>query len=62
MDFKYAYNFNAQNDGSAMFFVIVKMVRPDTCAGCSDIKSNLENIKMSHFKHDTPKSKPYITE
>ena len=35
-----------------MFFFIVKMVQPDTCAGFSDIKSNLENMKMSQFKHD----------
>ena len=54
--FKSAYNFNAQDDGSAMFFAIVKMVGPDTNAGWSDIKSNLENMKMSHFKQEIPKS------
>ena len=31
--FKPAYNFNAQDYGAAMLFVIVKMVRPDTRAG-----------------------------
>ena len=35
------YTYNNQDDGAAMFFVIVKMVRPDTCAGCSDIKYNM---------------------
>ena len=38
------------------------MVRPNICAGFSDIKSNLENMKMSHFKHDTPKSNLKIAE
>ena len=38
------------------------MVRPDTHAGCSDIKYKLENMKMSHFKHDTPKSNLHIAE
>ena len=33
-DFKSEYIFNTQYDGYAMFFVIVKMVRPDTRAGC----------------------------
>ena len=28
--FNYAYTFNTQDDGAAMFFVIFKMVRPDT--------------------------------
>ena len=40
--FESAYTFNAQYDGAAMFFVIVKMLQPDTCAGFSDIKSNME--------------------
>ena len=55
-DFKSAYTFNAQGDGDAMFFVILKMVRPDTHTGCSDIKYNLEKMKMSNFKYDTPKT------
>ena len=54
-DFKSAYTFNAQDDGAAMFFVVVKMVQPDTRAQFSDIKYNLGNINMSHFKHYTPK-------
>ena len=54
--FKYAYTFNAQDYGAATLFVIVKMVCPDTRAGCLDIKYKLENINMSHFKDDTPKS------
>ena len=45
-----------------MLFVIVKIVRPDTRPGCSDINSNLENMKMSHFKHDIPKSNLQISE
>ena len=54
--FNYAYTLNAQDDGATMFFVIVKMVQPDTHSGCSDIKYKLENMKMSHFKHDIPKA------
>ena len=38
-DFKYVYTFNSQDDGATIIFVIVKMVRPDTRTGCSDIKS-----------------------
>ena len=45
-DFKSAYIFNAQDYGAAMFFVIIKMVRPNTRAGLSDIKSKLENMKI----------------
>ena len=41
MDFSFAYTFNTQEDGVAMFFVVVKMLQPDTCTGFSDIKSNL---------------------
>ena len=45
-----------------MFFVIVKLVRPDTCAGCSNIMYRLENMNMSHFKHDIPKDNLHILE
>ena len=45
-----------------MFFVVVKTARPDMCSGWSDIKSYLENMKMDHFKHDTPKSNLHIAE
>ena len=45
-----------------MLFVIEKMVRPDTHTGCSYIKSNTENMKMSHFRHNTPKAKLHISE
>ena len=41
-DFKSAYTFNSQYDGAAIFFVIIKIVRPDTCALLSDINYNLE--------------------
>ena len=61
-DFKSTYTFNAQYDGYAMFFVILKMVRPDTRAGLSDIKYNLENMNMSHFKHKILKSNLQIPE
>ena len=58
--FKYAYTFNAQYDGDTMLFVFVKMVRPDTCAGCSYIKYKLEIMKISHFKHDILKANLHI--
>ena len=45
-----------------MFFVILKMVWPDTHAGWSDIKSKLENMKMFQFKHDIPKANMQIVE
>ena len=61
-DFKSAYTFNAQDYGAAMLFVIVKIVQPDTCSGCSAIKSKLENMKMSHSKHDNPKANLQIAE
>ena len=61
-DFRSAYTFNIQDDGAAMFFVIIKIVQPDTRAGCSGIKSNLENINMSQLKHDIPKSNLHISE
>ena len=40
-DFNSTYNLNTQDDGAAIFFVILKMFQPDTHAGCSDINSNL---------------------
>ena len=60
--FKSAYTFNDQYDGAAKFFVIMNMVRHNTHVLCSDIKSKLENIKLTHFKHDIPKSNLQITE
>ena len=60
--FKSTYTFNAQYYGSAMFFVTVKMVRPDKCAEFSDIKSNLENMILSHFKRDIHKANLQIAE
>ena len=60
--FKSAYTLNAQDNGAEIFLVIVKMVRPDTCAGCSYIKSKLENMKMYHFKHDIPEANLKIVE
>ena len=45
-----------------MFFVIIKMVCHDTWVGCLDIKINMENIRMSHPKRDTPKANLQIVE
>ena len=39
-----------------MSFVIIKPIRPETCAGRSDIKYKLENMKVSHSKHEIPKA------
>ena len=50
--YKTSYAYNSQDDGDKMFFDIVKMVRPDTCVGCSDINTKLETINISQFKHD----------
>ena len=59
-DLRSAYTFNTQDDGYEILFVIEKIARPDTRSGFSDIKYKLENMKISHFKHDTPKAKMYI--
>ena len=45
-----------------MFFVILKIVRPNTHTGCSDTNSNLENMKMFHLKHETSKANLQISE
>ena len=37
-----------------MFFVIVKIVRPDTRTGLSYIKSKMYNMKMYQFKQYIP--------
>ena len=55
-----SYTFNNQDYGSAMFFVVVKMVQPDTRAGFSDIQKNLETMKMSQFKPYIPKANLHI--
>ena len=60
--FSNAYTFNNQDDVYTMFFVIVKMVLPDTHAECSDIKSNLEIMKMYQLKNDTPRANLQISE
>ena len=61
-DFRYAYAFNTQDDGDAMFFVIIKMVWPDTRAGWSDIMYNMDNMKMSQFNNDIPKANDNTSE
>ena len=60
--FNSAYTLNTQDNVDVTFFVIVKIVRPDTPSGCSDIKSNLESMNMSQFKHDIPKANLQIAE
>ena len=58
--FKSSYTFKAKYDGATILFVVVKNVLPGTHARFSDIKSDLENMKVSHFKHDTPKANLHI--
>ena len=53
--YKTSYSYNSQDDGAVMFFVIVKMVHPDTLSSCSDINTKLEKMKLSHLKHDIPR-------
>ena len=42
------------------YFVIVKMVRPDTCTGWSDIKTDMETTSISQWNNDTPKNNLHI--
>ena len=51
-----SYTFNNQDEESSMLFVRVKMVHPDTRSGFSYIKTKLQTMKMSHFKHDISKA------
>ena len=60
--FKSSYSLNTQDNGAVTFFVIFKMVRPDTPAVCSDIKSNLESVNMSQFEHNISKANLQIAE
>ena len=60
--FIYSYKFNSQDDGDAMFFVVVKILCPDTRDEFSDIKTKLETMKMSQFNHDISKSNLCIVE
>ena len=50
---KTSYAFNVQDNGAVIFFVVVKIVCPDTSDGLFDIKK-LYTIKMSHFNYDLP--------
>ena len=54
--FKTSYTYNNQDYGSAMFFVIVNFVCPDTHEGLSDINTNMETMRMSNFNHDITKA------
>ena len=60
--FRTAYTFNTQYDGAGIIFVIVKMVRPDTHAGWSDIKYKPDTTNMSQFKHNIPRANQQILE
>ena len=60
--FKYEYTFKTLYDGSAMLFFIVNFLWPDTRAGFFNIKSNLDNMKMSQLKYDIPKYNLQISE
>ena len=60
--FRTYFTFNNQDDGAAIFFVVVKMMRPDTRARCSKIKKKFETMKMSQFKHDISKANLNIIE
>ena len=61
-EFNTLYALNRKYDGRAILFVILKMVHPDTCAVSSDINTELDTMKMSHFKQDYPKANLHIVE
>ena len=56
------YAYNSQYDRSAMFFVVIKIVRPDTQTGLSEIKTKMETTRMYQLLYDTPKANLYISE
>ena len=60
--FRTSYTFKHQDYGAAMFFVVVKIVCPDTIYGCSDIKTKLDTMKISQFKHSISKANLQILE
>ena len=62
MAFRTEYTFDNQDNGARMFLVIVKMVHPDTRAGCSYINRKLEIRKMSQFKHNILRYNLHIEE
>ena len=59
--FRNSYTFNDQDDRAAMFFVVVKTVRPDTISGYSDMKTKLETMKMYQFKHNISKANLHLS-
>ena len=61
MPFKISDTFNSKDHG-AMIFVIIKMVLPDTCNGCSDIKTKIDTMKISQLNHDKSKANLHISE
>ena len=60
--FRTSYKLNNQDDGDAIFFLIVKMVHPDTRDGCSDIKTKIDTMKMYQFKRSTSNANLHISE
>ena len=60
--FKISYDFNGQYHGAKIFFVILKMLHPDTHSGCSETNTNQETMKLSNFKHDYTKANLHILE
>ena len=52
--YKTSYAYRRKYYRAAMLFVIWKMAHPNTCASWSDIKKNMETMKLSKFKNDTP--------
>ena len=60
--FSTTYTFKTQNDGAAIFIVVVKIICPDTRAEFSYINTKLKIMKMYQFKHYIPKDNPCISE
>ena len=50
--FRNEYILKNQYDGAAMFFATLKMLCADIRAGLSDIKYNMDTMKMSQLKHN----------
>ena len=44
------------------FFVVFKMILPDTRTGYSDTKTKLDAMKIPRFKHDISNAKLHILE
>ena len=62
MAFKTSHTQNNQYDGAIMFFVIVKLVHPDTYSVWLDTKKNMETTRMPNLNNDIPKDNLQIVE